>query len=66
MNLIEIEPKKTSSRLTISAFKSHFGNCDYSLLSPNRPLPVQFIFGQAEKSQLDFSPLYNIPKKTVT
>ena len=53
MNIIEIVPKKTSTCLTISAFKIHFGNCDYSLLSPNRLDPVSF-FGQAEKSQLDF------------
>ena len=66
MNLIEIASKKTSSCLTISAFKSHFGNCEYSLLSPNRPVTVQYIFGQAEKNQLDFSPLYNTPEKTVT
>jgi len=66
MNLIEIAPKKTSSCLTISAFKSHFGNCDYSLLSPNLPVPVQFIFGTTEKSQLDSPPLYNTPKNTVT
>jgi len=54
MNIIEIVPKRTPTCLTISAFTIHFGNCDYSLLSPNQLVPFQFIFGQAAKSQLDF------------
>ena len=60
MNIIKIVPKNTFTCITISAFTSYFGNCDYSLLSPNRLVPVPFIFGQAEKSQLDFCPPFKI------
>ena len=55
MNIIEIVPKNTFTCITISAFTSYFGNCEYSLLSPNQLDSVQF-FGQAEKSLLDFCP----------
>ena len=56
MKINEIVPKNTFICITISVITSYFGNCDYSLLSPNRLVPVPFIFGQAEKSQLDFCP----------
>ena len=56
MNTIQIVPKNTFTCITISAFTIYFGNCDYSLLSPNRLVLVQLFFGQAEKTQLDFCP----------
>ena len=65
MNIIEIVPKNTFTCITISAFTSFFGNCDYSLLSPNRLVPVQFFLDKMKNVGWISPPLYNSPEKTV-
>ena len=65
MNIIEIVPKNTFKCNTISAFTSYFENSDYSLLTPNRLVPVQLFLDKLKKICLISTSLYNSPEKTV-
>ena len=65
MNIIKIVPKNTFTCITISAFTSYFGNCDYSLLSPNRLVPFHFFLNKLTKVSWISAPLYNSPEKIV-
>jgi len=65
MNIIEIVPKNTFTCITISTFTSYFGNCDYSLLSPNRLVQVGFILDKLKKVSWISASLYDSPEKTI-
>ena len=65
MNIIEIVAKQTSTSLTISDFTSHFGNCNFSLRSPNRLVPVHFFLDKLKKVNWITTPLHNSPEQSV-
>ena len=65
MNIIEIVFRNNLIPITITTFTNNFGKCDYSFLSTNQVVQIQFFFGQAKKVSRISAPLFNSPEKSV-